>query len=323
MDLVYTNADREDVGVLHDYTFDLAFGSDENDFELVISSQNHCCEAGCIIYIDGTEYGGIIDKIGVVTKDEKLTYTGRTWHGMIAKKILEPDAGADYLTISGEANVAIRTLIDRIGLSDLFTVSSDNSGLTVRSYQFHRYADAYTGILKMLESVGGKLQFKFTGDSVVLSAVPAVDYTQDEEFDNDQVEMEVNKTFNRTNHLICLGTGDLAERQVVHLYMDATGNISEVQSLFGTDEITEVYDYSSVESIDELKKGGIEKLQELSASDSAKMNFSTEKTVYDIGDTVGARELITGIACAAKITKKIVKISAGTINIEYKVGNEI
>ena len=43
MDLIYTNADREDVGVLKDYTFDLAFGSSENDFECKVYKENHCC----------------------------------------------------------------------------------------------------------------------------------------------------------------------------------------------------------------------------------------------------------------------------------------
>jgi hypothetical protein len=44
MDLIYTNTRLEDVGVLKDYTFDLAFGSDENDFEVTIDSSKHCCQ---------------------------------------------------------------------------------------------------------------------------------------------------------------------------------------------------------------------------------------------------------------------------------------
>ena len=37
MDLIYTNENREDVGVLFGYSFDLAFGIDENDFECKLS----------------------------------------------------------------------------------------------------------------------------------------------------------------------------------------------------------------------------------------------------------------------------------------------
>lgn len=45
MDLIYTNVNREDVGVLKDYAFDLAFGSDENDFELTLDINQHCCDS--------------------------------------------------------------------------------------------------------------------------------------------------------------------------------------------------------------------------------------------------------------------------------------
>ena len=43
MDLIYMNPDRQDIGVLHDYKLDLAFGKDENNFELQIPSNTHCC----------------------------------------------------------------------------------------------------------------------------------------------------------------------------------------------------------------------------------------------------------------------------------------
>lgn len=320
MDLIYTNSHREDIGVLHDFIFDLAFGADENDFELTIDSSNHCCDANSLVYMEGTEYGGIVDGIEVVTKDDRLTYTGRTWHGVLASKILEPDAGANYLVLSGEANAVIGTLISRVGLSDLFRASSENSGLTISNYSMRRYIDAYAGITKMLASVSGKLSFSYKDGHVVLSAAPIVDYTKDEQFDNDQVEMDVKKTFNPVNHMICLGKGELADRQVVHLYMNSAGNISETQTFFGLNEVTDVYENTNAESLDELKKGGREKLQESGSTDSVGMNFDAESTVYDIGDIVGARETITGVTVSEKITKKIVKIQGGEIDIEYKVG---
>lgn len=322
MDLIYTKTNRDDVGVLKDYTFDLAFGSDENDFELTLDVNNHCCEASCLVYIEGTEYGGIIDKIGVVTKDDKLTYKGRTWHGILVSKIIAPNAGAAYLTVSGEANEVIGSLIERIGLSDLFVASEEDSGLTISNYSFDRYVDAYTGFTKMLATVSGKLKFTFKNGKVILSALPIVDYSQDEQFDNDQVEMDIEKTYNTINHLICLGKGELQDRQVVHLYVDAKGNISETQTFTGIQEIESVYDYSNVESLDELKKGGKEKLKELAASDKVNTDFPSEKTIYDIGDIVGSKENITGIEATAKISKKIVTINQGVVNIQYKVGEK-
>ena len=98
---------------------------------------------------------------------------------------------------------------------------------------------------------------------VHLSAVPLVDYSQDEEWDSDQMNFQISSNERPVNHLICLGKGDLSERMVRHLYMDARGNISETQTFFGVDEVTETYDYSNVESEEELITGGTQRLQEL------------------------------------------------------------
>lgn len=320
MDLIYTNSAHEDEGVLHDFSFDLAFGSDENDFELTVDSQKGCCVESSLVYIEGTEYGGIVDGVKVSTKNDSLVYSGRTWHGILASKIIEPDAGEPHLIVSGEANTVISSLIDRVGLSRMFAASSEDSGLAIKAYTMDRYIDTYSGIVKMLATVSGKLKFAYREGKVVLSALPLVDYSQDEQFDSSQVQMDVSRTYNPINHLICLGKGELAERQVLHLYADEKGNVSETQSLFGIDERVAVYDYSSAESEEALKNKGIEKLSEYASGNSAKMDFDTESNIYDVGDIVGAREAITGTFVKAKITKKIVSIDKGNTNIEYKVG---
>lgn len=320
MDLIYTNKSREDVGVLKDYTFDLAFGSDENDFELTLDISSHCCEPSCFVYVEDTEYGGIIDKMNIVTKDNKLVYKGRTWHGILASKVITPNDGEAYLTVSGEANEVIGSLLERIGLTELFEASKEHSGLTINKYSFDRYTDAYSGFSKMLTSVSGKLKFTFKANKVVISACPIVDYSQDEQFDNDQVEMNIEKTDNTVNHLICLGKGELTERQVVHLFVDGNGNISETQTFTGLQEVTGVYDYPNVESLDELKKSGIEKLKGYATEDKVQMDFAAEEVIYDIGDIIGAKEITTGIFANEKIIKKIVTITQGLVNIQYKVG---
>lgn len=320
MDLIYTDKLRQDVGVLNGYTLDLAYGSDENNFELSIALNHHSCVADCLVYVEGTEYGGVIDGIGVVTKDETLLYKGRTWQGILGSKVIEPDPGEAYLTVSGEANQVIGELLDRMGLSNLFTASTEHSGLTIYDYPFDRYIDGYSGITKMLIGVSGKLKFTFTGGSVVVSALPIVDYSKDEQFDNDSVEMEVEQTQNTVNHLICLGKGELTERQVLHLYMDAKGNVTDTQTFFGIQEITKTYDCPNIESLDELRKSGVDKLKEYATKDKAQLNLTSEKNTYDIGDIIGAKEIITGIVANEKITKKIVTISQGEVNIQYKVG---
>ena len=321
MDLIYMNAEKEDLGVMLDYTLDLAFGSGENDFECKIVSDNHCCEIGHFLYFEGTEYGGIVDDIGVDTDAGEITYNGRTWHGILNSKILEPDAGENYLTLSGEANSVLASLIERMGLSALFTASSDSSGVNISSYKMSRYIKGYDGIRKMLKASGAKLNIIFKNGFAVLSAKPIIDYSKDEQFDEDQISFKVKKKGNPINHVICLGKGDLAEREVIHVYADASGNISETKVFTGLDEVMDTYENANTESSEELKKGGIEKIQESWNSNEIEYSFEPdEEKEFDIGDIVGAMEKVTKTEVTAEITKKIVTINNNTTTISYKVG---
>lgn len=319
MDLIYATDQKEDIGVMQNFTFDLAFGVDENDFELTVNTNNHVCRDGYILYIEGTEYGGIIDRVRVATASNKLVYSGRTWHGILESKIIEPDAGEDYLVCNGEANTVLAFLISRMGLSDLFKARSESSGLTIHQYKMNRYVSGYLGIRKMLASANGKLKITFRDGFVVLSAALLVDYSQNDEFDSSQINFDVTKNYRPTNHMICLGAGDLAERQVIHLYADEDGNISYTQTQFGMDEITDVYENVNAESNEELENGGKEALQEAWNTDELQVNFDSTRN-YDVGDIVGARENTTGIFIARPIAKKIVTINNEVVIISHKVG---
>lgn len=320
MDLIYMNAEREDIGVLLDYDFDMAFGADENDFECKVAATARCCDAGYYLYVENTEYGGIIDAIANDTASKEVTYSGRTWQGLLNSKILQPDSGQAYLVVSGEANAVIAALLTRMGLDDLFEAASEASGITISSYQMNRYIGGYDGIIKMLKSVNAKLRFTFRGGKVILSAVPRHDWSQDEEFDSDLVDFQAKKNLNSVNHLICLGSGELQDRTVIHLYADGQGHISQTPTFTGLDEYAAVYDYPNAESVDDLKADGIDKLKELWEPDALTIDFTGDSDSYDLGDVVGARDNVTGLSVCAEITKKIVKVNNGQITISYEVG---
>ncbi len=320
MDLIYMDDKKRDIGVMKNFTLDLAFGEDENNFELSTVMENNVCESGFYIYAEGTDYGGIIDQIKVNTSSNSLKYIGRTWHGILGSKILQPDDGQDYLILSGDANQVLAELIQRMNLGDLFVAPDAPSGLTVRNYKMNRYIDGYKGIVKMLQSVNGKLNITFRQGYATLTAKPLVDYSKNEEFDSSQISFEIKKNFKPTNHVICLGAGDLAERTVIHLYADKDGNISHTKSFFGMDEVCEVYDCSNAESDEELENGGREVIEKSWNSDSVKINFTNSSSVYDIGDIVGAKENVTGISIVQKIIKKIVTLKNDRATISYKVG---
>lgn len=322
MDLTYMNSQMQDIGVMLDYDLDLAFGSDENNFELRISVNDHCCEAGYFIYIEGTEYGGIIDAIESDTATGEVIYTGRTWHGLLNSKVLCPETGQDYLILSGNANAVLETLISKMGLTSLFAASSDTSALNVISYQMARYTTGYDGIKKMLKSVGGKLRMAYDGERVMVAAVPIVNYAN-EGFDSDLLDINVKKTAKKVNHLICLGQGELKDRTVVHLYTDAGGNISQTQTQTGVEEYSAVFDYPNAESTDDLIKAGKDRFDELRQQDNLSVDLDETEDVYDLGDIVGAVDNVTGIAIAVPISKKIVNVQNGYLSVSYEtdIGN--
>lgn len=319
MDLIFTNAKREDLGVLSTHSFDLSYGATENDFELTLGANEPMLENGACIYIEGTEYGGIVGGIKSKTNSETITYKGRAWYGIINSKVIEPDSGEDYLTVSGDANTVLAFIVDRLELSGLFAVDDTPSGVYISNYQFPRYCKGYDGIAAMLAQNGGKLKMAWKSRFVHLSAAPVADYT-DSPVDGDIATLTVEQNNDKVNHLICLGKGDLAEREVIHLYADQYGRIGDEQYYTGIDEVVETYENTNSE---DLRSDGIKAFTERRNSDKAEMHISeTDGLSYDIGDIVGAKEYKSGIKVAETVTQKIIRIINGVISTEYKTGKQ-
>lgn len=317
VELIITGRNGIDRESIADYKLDAAWGADENDFELTV---DRLIDAGSYVYFDGSECGGIVDalKDNLKRGESTLTYSGRTWHGMLADKILEPDKGKDYLTVSGTASTVIGSLISRVGLDGVFdSVDSPTAGAqTIKSYQFDRYVDAYSGLRKMCAASGLKLRLAYASGKVRVWAEPAAHYG--DSIDSDLIDFDATRTWRKPNHLIGLGKGDLAARVVVHWYADAKGNVSQTQSLRGVDEITQVYDYSNAETA-ELNTKTKEKLQDLQSEGDVKVTVRDDaNVVFDVGDTVTARDNLTGITVNATISKKIVKVSDGVLSVDYE-----
>ncbi|MGN1299964.1 MAG: hypothetical protein ACI4VC_01265 [Clostridia bacterium] len=263
MDLIYADENKVDIGVLSRFTFDLAFGKDENDFSLEMELDDHCMKQGYYVYIEDTEYGGIVDTISPDTVNNTVTYSGRTWHGILENKVISPEQGQDYRYFYGECNQVLSEIITLCGLESLFEADIEDTGIEIIQYQCKRYVDAYSCIKDMLHENGMKLRFRFNGTKVVLSSVPYFDYSQDEEFDSSQLGFKIEKNYKVVNHLICLGKGELSDRAVIHLFTDTNGGIQPYstvdipvkdedyildtsnQVMFGDDEIAIVYDNSN------------------------------------------------------------------------------
>ena len=314
--MIYSKPNGEEVGFLTDYSLDLEVGGN-NDFQIDTPSTSQLLDFDYSVYINGTEYGGIVTKIVVDTSAKKISYSGQTWRGILSNYIIKPDSGADYKIVSGTASNIISDLITAFGINSRYSVTT-NSSITLNNYQFDRYCTLLDGLDKMLKSVNARLNVVCNNGTVTLEPVPIHDYSAELEYSQDSdINFKITDNRDGVNHLVCLGKGDLKDRQVVDLYVQQNGSIGTTQYYTGLAERAQVYDYSSVESLNELAKSGAEKLAEL--QNSQKLEMSIGEINVELGDIVGGRERITGIVMAKPISKKIVKISNDKLKISYEV----
>lgn len=313
--LLYADASLRAAGRIPSYELDLAYGSDENDFELTCPLDVQMGD-GWLVWLPGTSIGGMVR--GVAVKREGgaswWVYTGPTWTGLLAERVIRPDGGADYWTVSGDLNAVIGSLIGRLGLGAVFERDPDPAGATVTNYPFDRYVDGYTGLAKLLRSKGHRLKVDRGGQGrTVLSAVPAVTYS-----DHGQWPFEVRRT-QPVNHLVCLGEGEMRDRTVVDLYADRDGNVSQAQTIFGLDEICEVYD--TTQPRDDLIADGTKRLRELQVPLALTVGLP-DGGLWDVGDRVSVADARTGVAAEAEITKAVVTAGAywGAPTVTYECG---
>lgn len=317
MVLVVHDPERGDLRELLDFELDLAFGSDENAFELTCADGLAPAE-GQLVFVDGSEYGGIVDERTYEAGREAtgtVTCKGRTWHGVLAGKRLLPDEGSARLSVSGKAGDALASLIARMGLSGLFSATSDDTEV---SYTFERFCDGYSGLKALAKANGRKVAMRRRGGKVELSLPPVVDYAS--KVDSDLLDFTLTSVHRCVNHLVCAGTGELEERAVVHFFADAAGNVSHTQSLFGVDEISALYDYSNADE-EKLEEEGKKKLQEYQTQGSVEVEAHDDIDV-DVGDVISARDNAHGRTVTATVAKKIVKVSRGVATYSYEVGSE-
>lgn len=319
MDLTLKTSDGTDVMVLSPESADFEWGGDRNDFELVFedSAAQPAFERWGYVYAEGTEYGGMLTE--VKSEDGLVRWRGPTWTGMLARKVLVPDAGQDHLTVSGEANAVLRQLVARMGLGDALAGSTEDSRIQVRGYQFELYCDGYSGVRAMLASAGAKLRVRHDGKRAVLSALPVRDWSRDEEFGSDLVDVLVDDDAQFVNHLVARGHDEKQSRVSAELYLDERGNVSERQTYKGVKEHSEYYDYTSADRA-KLVEDGTKRLKDHYAkAQSVSVTLGASDDRFDIGDVVGGTDQRTGISATATVAKKVLKVDRyGTATVSYE-----
>ena len=316
--VILANSEGEELRAMNYSGYDFEINNTKADFEVeMLLSDWQDIPAGARIFIPNTEYGGLFTRLETDTKTRRISAGGYTWRGMMRNKIIEPPSGRDYAMDVGDINDIIKARVEE-AFDGLFT-GADPIGVTV-SYQYPRYCTLDSGLDSMLASVGYKKRIRYDQEQkrAVVDAVPIVNYAEKELSSDMSASYHVLQNRGSVNHLICLGSGQLAQRTVVHLYTDEKGNISQTQTFTGTDEIAAVYDFTSADE-ELLIENGTDQLKTLQKRNSLSMDV--EGGQVDIGDIVGGIDYITGLSMRAKVTGLLHRSKNGIETTEYTISD--
>lgn len=314
MELIAIDSDFKERFIFRNGSSDIAVGSEENNFQLDFDLNFfEKMKSVKFISIDKSEFGGKINSYKIDTAENRASLLGTTWRGILTEKIIKPVFGNDYYTVSGQPNLIISHLLEICQLDELFSVR-DFENTEIINLQLKRYCTLLEAINDILEYVNCVLNLEYDNGKVYISAFPE----SNDEIDNYDCDFIIKKSICPINHLICLGKGELKNRQVIDLYLQKSGTIGKVQYYFGADERTAVYDYSNVESLEDLERSGIQHFNELiSQEENAELSlYNTDK---EIGQSITVYEHITGEKLTKCISKKVFTSSKNNSSIQYEV----
>ena len=321
MDLIYIRFDLENninsSGVLHHYTADFditdSLTNITNDFEIkmnlppvdkLLYNEN---KVSTWVFIDGTEFGGIITGYTIDIEANQIVYTGRTWRGILSEYIIGVPVGQDHYSVSG----LITDIIETLPMPAMYQTVA--AGYSVGSYDFERYIPTYDGIIDLLLAADSSLRlfvnFEQTANTpdgnVTLVVAPQrdlrglVDFSQDY---NNKINLKITRDGNTPHKLICLGAGEGALQEVVELYADEDWNVSTTPIA----DACPVEVYTNTSSAD-LEADGRTKFAELIANHQ-QINVVVGKLDLQIGDIIGAKDYVTGQTVSAEIVNIILNI---------------
>lgn len=305
-----------------DTDLDFEIGGD-SEGDVCVTTTSDLFEIGDYLICPGTEYGAQLLEMEVTTDSNERKFYGDSFRKMISQVIIQPPDGEDYRIVSGNAVSIMKSLLGP--LQAFFEAGT--SDITIPTYQFARYCTALAGFTAMLKTQDAKIQILIHQGaanapfSVVLDAAPIVDYSKEIEFSEDSKAVAT-LTDNRRGitHLICLGQGELKDRQVVHLYAWPDGTVQQKQYYTGLEERQATYDNTAAESLEELIKGGTDRLKELASGET--LSVSVSDMDLDIGDLIGGRSYKYGFFIVKPISGKVIQVQNGQTSITLSVQND-
>lgn len=319
MELIVADSAGKTLFPLADFELDMDSGwgdGVDNTFDLIVRDASAPLpEAAWRVYADGTEMGGRVERFELKTgrSSSELHWTGSTWSGVLAKRLLWPDSGQDYLTLSGDANAVLRQAVKRLGLASFFSVPDTDAGVSV-SYRCSRDTpDAWTNLRLAMRSAGLRLDAKWVDGACRLQAAKVTDWRG--RVDSDLVDFDLSSDLLVTNHLKAAGKGELASRQVVDVYADNKGNVCTSKAMAGVFELEEYYDANNSEG-DDLRDQAESRLKDMQAEGSVKVTVG-EGVSFGLGDVVEARHYSPNVTINVEISSRVTTATGAGVAVTY------
>lgn len=329
--LIHADSDFCEKGEITEYEqFDavvsLNTSENSNDWMLELNAEIWSRDpilAGDYIYVENSEWGGRADRVRHNTADNTVMIYGACWRGMLSHKVVCPPSGSTHAVIQQqEANSAIACLLGS-WRSDLFSVSEEQSGITcAASIRYRTLSDA---IYNMLDSALARLEVCFSNAAVTLCAKPIRDRSSEIELSQDyEARIISDSSAAEYNHIIALGRGEMLDRMICELWLLSDGTITADSSVEGVPEENEcstmLYDYSSVESLEDLEKAARDKLRAAAAVNNMEFELYGYDTELELTDIVSVRDQLTGMTAQLRVLEKNLNISSSGVTIKHKLG---
>ena len=319
MDIIITEPVMDNMietACLTSYSLDVELGTKasraKNDFEIILSLDKWNPSMNQGSFVLSELFCGVIDGLQVNTAEQTITLHGNTIQKLLDDKVIIPPTGLNYYEIEDDAHIVMQQLIDP-RFNGFIVASNVSSGFQIQLKA--RYDTVFEALEKSLSDVGARLHFKYNGSQIVVSAVSSSLYDYVEVTSDSGINI-VSNVQNGYNHIVALGRGEMQERKVIELFYE-NGVISDTPIAEGLHLRSFVYDYSSVESEEQLRSEAEKKLLSMCGERSIEVEIDGD---YEIGDCLHVRERISGLQTKAYVQKKIIKGTSDELKIEYKVG---
>ena len=332
--IIHADSNRAEIGIITDFTaFDAQIHHNcelaDNTFSLEMSVgawQSDKIMRGDYVYINNSEFGGLVRSVQKNTATDTVTVKGALWRALLAMRIITPDVGQAYKVYSGtELNAMIDDVIGN-DYVNLFHVSLEDTGVTT-SYQF-RYQTKLAGLSKALLQEGYTLSCLYDASvqRVIVSARHCTDYSDYTDISSD-LGIGLSITLGRVddyNHCIALGTGELVDRMVRELWLyNGTIYTTRPVGLLEADLRSMTFDYPNAESETELLSSARDALLEYAAMSSAEIDLSQiqEDLNFDLqlDDTILTVDRDLNISAVKSVSQRILSINASGSTIRTEV----